>query len=142
MAVEDIRAISLDGYINHLEMQKKSRRDLYGFLRTTGQLMEETALLTPQRRKMIEQRDLDWVNFLKSVGGLDGLKPSGAMEPSQVLRTMCRRGIPAAYRGRVWMYTSRVSEFLCLLSFRFACLSCLNVCASPKPFLNLPHHLD
>ena len=40
---------------------------------------------------------------MKSIGGLDNLKPSGRFKSSRKLKSLVRRGIPNAYRGKIWL---------------------------------------
>ena len=52
------------------------------------------------------QRDIEWVGYLKSIGGPENLKPAGVFKPSPDLKAIVRRGIPVAYRASVWQKIS------------------------------------
>jgi hypothetical protein len=54
----------------------------------------------------IALRDIEWVQYLKSIGGIENLKPGGIYKPSSDLKTIVRRGIPVAYRSVVWQKIS------------------------------------
>mmetsp|Transcript_22565 Transcript_22565/g.32990 ORF Transcript_22565/g.32990 Transcript_22565/m.32990 type:complete len:622 (-) Transcript_22565:66-1931(-) len=92
-------------YEEKLSLQTKSERDVYGYLRSVEYLkLEREHLLVNSRASL--SRDKDWVAFLKSVGGPEGLKPSGNYRPSNALKLLVRRGVPAAFRPVVWKHTS------------------------------------
>jgi hypothetical protein len=50
----------------------------------------------------IQSRDLEWVNYLKGIGGIENLKPAGIYKPFRDLKQMVRLGIPVAYRAAIW----------------------------------------
>lgn len=52
------------------------------------------------------QRDMEWVAYLKSIGGPENLKPAGIFKPSPDLKAIVRRGIPVAFRSTVWQRIS------------------------------------
>jgi hypothetical protein len=52
------------------------------------------------------QRDIEWVGYLKSIGGPENLKPAGIFKPSPDLKAIVRKGIPVAFRPIVWQKIS------------------------------------
>ena len=67
---------SLQAYANRLSLQVKCNRDMFGFLRTTDYLNKEK-LQKDKQIKYVNQRDLHWITYLKSIGGVENLKPAG-----------------------------------------------------------------
>jgi hypothetical protein len=95
----------IDLYVKKLEMSGKIQRDLLGFNCTFDyKLKEQTALST--NASITNQRDIEWVAYLKSIGGPENLKPAGVYKPSADLKMLVRRGIPVAYRALVWQKIS------------------------------------
>lgn len=76
-------------------------RDLFGF---HCSLEEHKAAIELHRQtsELRDQRDREWVEYLKSIGGPENLKPAGIYKPSKDLKAMVRRGIPAAFRASAW----------------------------------------
>lgn len=91
-------------------MQLKSQKDMYGFLRSAEYIeTEREGLLTTA--EAIAKRDLDWVNYLKAIGGAENLKPAGRFAPSFALKMLVRRGVPAAFRPLVWKHISMSDQY-------------------------------
>lgn len=59
--------------------------------------------------KYNQQIDLAFVRYLKSIGGVENLKPAGQFKPTMDLKLLIRQGIPVAYRGITWMWISGAS---------------------------------
>ena len=83
----------------------RARKDMFGFNRTLEYLQDERQLLLKQGDHLTV-RDLEWVDYLKAIGGPDNLKPAGIFKPSKELKTLVRRGIPVAFRPIVWQRIS------------------------------------
>ncbi len=64
-----------------------------------------------QSANHMEQRNEEWVEYLKSIGGAENLKPAGIFKPSSDLKQMVRRGIPVAYRRLIWQKISMSSLY-------------------------------
>jgi hypothetical protein len=96
-------------YEERMALQSKSNKDMYGFLRTVEYLQNERHNYAANISD-VSKRDMEWVSYLKSVGGTDNLKPSGSFKSSKELKLMVRRGIPAAYRSSVWKSISLSSR--------------------------------
>ena len=47
-----------------------------------------------------------WHEHLKSIGGIDHLKPAGIFKPSEETKRLIRIGVPDIYRSTVWQQTS------------------------------------
>jgi hypothetical protein len=90
--------------------QNLSEKDLYGFPIDENDKKSEKEFSKLQS-ELIEERDKEWNTYLKSVGGLDGLKPAGNFKPSTELKQKIRRGIPVAWRGSVWQKVSLSSLY-------------------------------
>ena len=97
-------------YEEKIALQMKSDKDLYGFLRSAEymEVEREGRLLTAQT---VRQRDMDWVRYLKAIGGAENLKPGGVFKPSYPLKMLVRRGVPAAFRPLVWKHISLSSQY-------------------------------
>jgi hypothetical protein len=80
-------------------------RDMYGFARTKEYVAAEKKLNSAKVGINL-QRDTEWCEYLKAIGGCENLKPAGVFRSSDDLKAMCRRGIPAAYRASVWQHIS------------------------------------
>ena len=81
--------------------------DAYGF---SSDIHSLSLLQTHQRgihtAKEKTRRDLEWIAYLKAIGGTDNVKPSGVFTPNPELKYMVRRGIPAAFRPVLWLNIS------------------------------------
>ena len=55
----------------------------------------------------MEERDKNWINYLKRIQGTCNLKPSVSFEPSPELTSLVRNGVPAAFRSKAWVYLSK-----------------------------------
>ena len=88
----------------HIQTKAKSK-DLLGFSRDLDYLLGER-VFNNANLYSTAQRDLEWVAFLKHIGGPDNLKPAGNFKPSSELKHMVRRGIPAAFRSLIWQKVS------------------------------------
>ena len=88
-------------YAERMELQSKSHKDMFGFLRSLEYLQKERQYKA-LRVQIDAQRDIDWIEYLKSIGGADNLKPSGMFKSSKELKELVRRGIPVAYRALIW----------------------------------------
>ena len=89
---------------SHLQ-SKSQNKDLLGFSRDLDYLLGEK-VYNNANLNSTAQRDLEWVAYLKHIGGPDNLKPAGNFEPSSELKYMVRRGIPAAFRSLIWQKVS------------------------------------
>jgi len=81
------------------------RTDMLGF-NCTFEYLEYEKTLHAQQGHITTQRDLEWVGYLKSIGGPENLKPAGVFKPSPDLKAIVRRGIPVAFRASVWQKIS------------------------------------
>ena len=95
----------IDLYVKKLEMSGKIQKDLLGFNCTFDYKLKEQMALTTNAL-VTNQRDIEWVAYLKSIGGPENLKPAGIYKPSKDLKLLVRRGIPVAYRALVWQKIS------------------------------------
>lgn len=96
---------ALCNYLATLEKAGQIQQDSLGFNCSFEYLVQEMAF----RKSMSDvtsQRDLEWVEYLKAIGGAENLKPVGIFKPSQDLKAMVRRGIPVAYRSLIWQKIS------------------------------------
>lgn len=84
---------------------KTQSKDLLGFSRDIDYLHREK-VYNSANLNCTAQRDLEWVAYLKHIGGPDNLKPAGNFKPSAELKNMVRRGIPAAFRSLIWQKVS------------------------------------
>lgn len=80
-------------------------KDLLGFNCTPKYHFSEREFHASQMAHTA-RRDLEWVGYLKSIGGPENLKPAGVYRPSPDLKAIVRRGIPVAYRSLVWQKIS------------------------------------
>lgn len=101
---------SVSSYEKAMNFRKKSQKDMYGFIRSDAYLMSER-MHRSTRIGAMAQLDLDWVEYLKSIGGPANLKPYGTFKPSLALKTLVRRGIPAALRPLIWPFISRTDVY-------------------------------
>ena len=95
-------------YLEREAAKQKSDKDMFGFTRS-GKYIQAEKKHKCGNMKFTVQRDLEWVEFLKAIGGPDNLKPVGVFEPSAELRSMVRRGIPVAFRPIIWQSISQSS---------------------------------
>jgi hypothetical protein len=95
------RKCSLDAYLLKVEQSSRLKTDMLGFNSSVEEILSEQAL-RQQTRVTTMQRDLEWVDYLKSIGGPENLKPAGIYKASPDLKAMVRRGIPVAFRALIW----------------------------------------
>jgi hypothetical protein len=69
------------------EEDSKSRTDLLGFSCTFEHLEYEKAFHAAHLQHTT-QRDIEWVGYLKSIGGPENLKPAGVFKPSSDLKAI------------------------------------------------------
>lgn len=74
---------------------------MLGFSSSVEEILSEQAH-RQQTQNVTMQRDMEWVDYLKSIGGAENLKPAGIYKPSQDLKLIVRRGIPVAFRALIW----------------------------------------
>ena len=86
----------------------RQRKDMFGFNRTLGYLLSERTQINKHGERLTT-RDIEWVEYLKSIGGVNNLKPAGIFKPNKELKSMVRRGIPVAFRPVVWQQISLAS---------------------------------
>lgn len=96
-----ISKCSFNTYIERTMIIPKGSNDLYGFHRSVDYLSLEN-----QQRKLGSKSktklDMDWIAYLKMIGGPDNLKPVGIFKPNEQLKQLVRRGIPIAFRPLIW----------------------------------------
>lgn len=97
-------------YAERMAQQQKCHKDMFGFLRSLEYLQKERRWKA-SRISIDAQRDIDWIEYLKSIGGADNLKPSGMFRSSPELKKLVRRGIPVAYRALVWPKISLAGRY-------------------------------
>jgi hypothetical protein len=97
----NIRKCSLPNFMKKLELSTKLKTNLLGFNCSLDEILSEQAY-RHATQTTTSQRDLEWVEYLKSIGGPENLKPAGIFKPSRDLKSMCRKGIPVAYRALIW----------------------------------------
>lgn len=83
---------------------------MYGFIRSSDYLTSER-IHRSTRIGITAQLDLDWIEYLKAIGGPINLKPYGTFKPSLQLKMMVRRGIPVALRPLIWPFISRTDVY-------------------------------
>lgn len=105
----DTTKISISQFLEKASQSKRLDVDMYGFTRNVEYITDESKHFRAQYKE-IATRDMDWVNYLKFIGGCDNLKPAGLFKPSPDLKAMCRRGIPAAFRPLIWQKISLSSH--------------------------------
>lgn len=88
-----------------MDIEQEVRTDLLGF-NCTFEYLEYEKTLHAAQMHLTSQRDVEWVGYLKSIGGPENLKPAGVFKPSPDLKAIVRRGIPVAYRASVWQKIS------------------------------------
>lgn len=92
---------SIDLFITKLQLNQQVQTDLLGFV-----CSPEDSIIEKQYQYLnstyLQSRDLEWVNYLKSIGGIENLKPAGIFKPYKDLKFMVRKGIPVAYRASIW----------------------------------------
>ena len=103
----NIQKCSLEIYRQKLALNARTK-DSFGFLRTVEYLLAEKSAARAQET-LRQQRDLEFVSYLKSIGGVENLKPGGIFRPSRDLKLLVRRGVPIAFRPTVWMHISLAS---------------------------------
>lgn len=95
----------VDLYMRRLEMSGQIQTDLLGFRCTPQYRIDEQQFFASQS-SITSQRDMEWVEYLKSIGGADNLKPAGIFKPTKDLKAIVQRGIPVAFRALVWQKIS------------------------------------
>lgn len=96
-------------YSDRISMKHKIKKDLFGFSRSIDFLRKESGHVL-SRASITAQRDVEWVDYLKSVGGPANLKPAGVFKPNKRLKALVRRGIPVAFRPSLWLHISLASQ--------------------------------
>ena len=91
-------------------MRQKTQKDMYGFVRPSSYLVLEKQFRST-RVGVAAQLDVDWVEYLKAIGGPGNVKPYGTFSPSDPLRVLVRRGVPVALRPLIWTYLSRTDQY-------------------------------
>lgn len=86
-------------------LKTNSKVDMFGFNRKLDYLISERRFIN-NYSQVFSQRDLAWVDYLKSIGGPDNLKPAGVFRSNPLLKQLVRRGIPVAYRPLIWQKIS------------------------------------
>lgn len=97
-------------YVQKLEQAGKLQTDMLGFNCSFEYKLDERAFRAANFNAT-RQRDLEWVEYLKSIGGPENLKPAGIFKPSADLKAIVRRGIPVAFRATVWQRISLSSVY-------------------------------
>lgn len=92
-------------YLQRMELTISNYTDMLGFSCSFAYHLGEIATHAIQNNS-ITKRDIEWVGYLKSIGGPENLKPVGLFKPSKDLKAIVRRGIPVAYRSIVWQKIS------------------------------------
>ena len=92
-------------YLQRMEVTSTAQIDLFGF-NCSFEYQEYERAFHAAQMQQTSQRDLEWVGYLKSIGGPENLKPAGVYKPSADLKAIVRRGIPVAYRALVWQKIS------------------------------------
>ena len=92
-------------YLQKLELSGKFQTDMLGFNCSFEYRLDERAFRA-SHFNVTNQRDVEWVEYLKSIGGPENLKPAGIFKPSPDLKAIVRRGIPVAFRSTVWQRIS------------------------------------
>jgi hypothetical protein len=92
---------SIDLFIAKLKLNKQGQTDLLGFTCSPEEHLLERHYQVINSN-YLQSRDLEWVNYLKSIGGVENLKPAGVFKPLKDLKQMVRKGIPVAYRAAIW----------------------------------------
>jgi len=95
-------------YLQRMNIEMPVHTDLLGFNCSFAYHLDELSRYSRQHDGQ-NRRDVEWVGYLKSIGGAENLKPAGVFKPSRDLRDMVRRGVPAAYRPLVWQKISLCS---------------------------------
>ena len=85
---------------------KKELTDIYGFIRSESYMLQDQYYSLKQIQDIITNRDLQWISYLKSIGGPDHIKPAGIHRSSEPLKSLVRRGIPVAFRAIIWQKIS------------------------------------
>jgi hypothetical protein len=101
---------SIDLFIDKLKLNGTIKTDLLGFVCSTEDHFMEKQYIS-QNIQYIQSRDIEWVNYLKSIGGAENLKPAGIFKPLYDLKHMVRKGIPVAYRALIWPKISLSSVY-------------------------------
>ena len=99
-----IKELYYNDYIkNNSNSTKKELTDIYGFIRNESYMLQDQRHHSlKQIQDIITNRDLQWISYLKSIGGPANLKPSGIHRSSEPLKSLVRRGIPVAFRSLIW----------------------------------------
>ena len=73
------------------ETKSTVQRDMLGFSCTFEYLLDEKHYHSAQSANL-NKRDLEWVAYLKAIGGISNLKPAGVFKPSPDLKNIIRKG--------------------------------------------------
>lgn len=102
------QSANLEQYIE--DMKNYPSYSLFGFQCS----LDEKAREMERHEDEYKQRELldkEWTKYLKSRGSYKHMKSAGRYDSSPRLRSLVRRGIPAAMRGKVWQEISLVSLY-------------------------------
>ena len=101
---------SVELYLKRNPFKKAFKNDLYGFKRCE-EYLEADKNFNKMQSLIATQRDLDWINYLSSIGGTENIKSDGIYKSSPELKKLVRRGVPIAYRSIVWTRISLSSQY-------------------------------
>lgn len=104
------RKHSVAAYKKRAQLSMAPQVDLLGFSCSAEDYLREKEH-NRLSANHFKQRDQEWVEYLKSIGGAENLKPAGVFKPSADLKAMCRRGIPVAFRCLIWQKISMCSLY-------------------------------
>jgi len=101
-----IKELYYNDYIKNNSNSTKKLTDIYGFIRNESYMLQDQYYALKQIQDIITNRDLQWISYLKSIGGPDNIKPAGIFKSSEPLKSLVRRGIPVAFRAIIWQKIS------------------------------------
>jgi hypothetical protein len=84
------------------ENYPKEYFNLYGFHCSKENYYKEKYFHAVSSQSL-QSHDQEWIQYLKAIGGVRNIKPSGKFHPcDKQLKDLVRKGIPVAYRAQIW----------------------------------------
>ena len=120
--------MSIEKYCDLSLRSAQDGKDKFGFLFKSEYFSDlDIEKFQKQNAQILAERDIQFVAYLKSIGGLENLKPVGVFKPSPVLKDLVRKGVPMAFRPSVWLHCSLASNHRKVFSADYY-QSCLSKC--------------
>jgi hypothetical protein len=83
-------------YEERMHLARRDQKDMFGFVRTLEYLLAERQYAATNMQKFA-QRDLQWFQYLKNIGGVQNLKRAGIW-PGIDVSVPCKRAFKSVFK--------------------------------------------